>query len=201
MIGLGGFLSQLVVVAIGFIVAGSNLTSRSTDGVSVGGSLAKLGWLLLAIAVLAIIVAAVRRIPMLRRLYERQVRPQLSAGIANFKAVLRTPKKAVQLLGGQLLAQVLFAIAFGAALHAFGYNLSLIELMTINCLASFIGGIMPVPGGLGVVETGLIAGLTAFGIPQEAAVATTFLYRLCTSYLPPIWGWLALRWLHQRDYV
>jgi uncharacterized protein (TIRG00374 family) len=71
----------------------------------------------------------------------------------------------------------------------------------INSLASVLGGIAPVPGGMGVIEAGLIGGLTAAGIPQEAAVAATFTHRLFTAYLPPIWGWISLRWLRRNDYV
>jgi uncharacterized membrane protein YbhN (UPF0104 family) len=54
---------------------------------------------------------------------------------------------------------------------------------------------------LGVVEAGLIGGLTAAGVPEEVAVAATFTHRLLTAYLPPIWGWFALRWLRRNSYV
>jgi uncharacterized membrane protein YbhN (UPF0104 family) len=47
----------------------------------------------------------------------------------------------------------------------------------------------------------LIAGLTAAGVSQTEAIAATFTHRLLTSYLPPIWGWFALHWLQQNDYV
>ena len=59
----------------------------------------------------------------------------------------------------------------------------------------------PVPGGMGVIEAGLIAGMTAAGVPQSEAVAATFTARLFTAYLPPIWGWFALRWLRTHDFV
>jgi uncharacterized membrane protein YbhN (UPF0104 family) len=54
---------------------------------------------------------------------------------------------------------------------------------------------------MGVVEAGLIGGLTAAGIPQSEAVAATFTHRMFTAYLPPIWGWFALQWLRRQDYV
>lgn len=54
---------------------------------------------------------------------------------------------------------------------------------------------------MGVVEAGLIAGFTAAGIPDAEAVAVTFVYRLFTAYLPPIWGWFSLAWLRRHDYV
>jgi uncharacterized membrane protein YbhN (UPF0104 family) len=66
--------------------------------------------------------------------------------------------------------------------------------------ASMVGGI-PVPGGAGVVEAGLIAGLTSAGVPQDQAVAAVFIQRLFTAYLPPIWGWVTLAWMRRREYV
>src|SRR5204863_6344132 len=97
MIGLSGFMSQLFVVAVGIVMVGANLTSRTSDGESSSDSLARLGWLLLAVAVIALAVAIARRMPRARRFYEEQIKSQLSAGIANLKKVLRTPKKALQL--------------------------------------------------------------------------------------------------------
>ena len=94
----------------------------------------------------------------------------------------------MQLFGGNLATQLLYAMVLGAALHAYGESLPLLQLVLINCIASFIGGAAPVPGGMGVIETGLIAGFTASGIPEGQAVAATFTARMCTSYLPPIWG-------------
>ncbi len=51
------------------------------------------------------------------------------------------------------------------------------------------------PGGLGVVEADLIAGLTAAGIPEDQAVAAVLIQRFFTSYLPPVWGWATLAWM------
>ena len=48
---------------------------------------------------------------------------------------------------------------------------------------------------LGVVEAGLIAGLTSAGIPQDQAVAAVLIQRFFTSYLPPVWGWATLAWM------
>jgi uncharacterized protein (TIRG00374 family) len=111
------------------------------------------------------------------------------------------PRKAVELLGGNLASEVLFAMTLGAALHAYGQSLPLMELILINCFASLLGGLVPIPGGMGVMEAGLIAGFTAAGVPESDAVAATFTARLFTTYLSPIWGWLALRWLRKRNFV
>jgi uncharacterized membrane protein YbhN (UPF0104 family) len=58
-----------------------------------------------------------------------------------------------------------------------------------------------VPGGAGVVEAGLIAGLTAAGVPEEQAVAAVLIQRFFTAYLPPVWGWFTLTWMRRREYV
>jgi uncharacterized membrane protein YbhN (UPF0104 family) len=65
----------------------------------------------------------------------------------------------------------------------------------------YISLAVPVPGGAGVIEAGLIAGLTSAGIPQDQAVAAVFIQRLFTSYLPPVWGWVTLTWMRRREYV
>jgi glycosyltransferase 2 family protein len=71
----------------------------------------------------------------------------------------------------------------------------------VRTLAAVIGGAAPVPGGAGVIEAGLIAGLTSAGVPQSQAVAAVFIERLWTAYLPPIWGWLTLLWMRRREYI
>ena len=86
-------------------------------------------------------------------------------------------------------------------MHAFGYGLSLPQLLFTITIASMLGGVSPVPGGMGVVEAGLIAGLVGFGIPEDVAVAAVFVQRLFTAYLPPIWGWFTLAWMRRREYV
>ena len=84
------------------------------------------------------------------------------------------------LFGGNLGSQVAYALVLGAALHAYGTSLPLMDLIVINSLASLLGGLAPVPGGMGVIEAGLIGGMTAAGVPQSIAVAATFTARLFT---------------------
>jgi uncharacterized protein (TIRG00374 family) len=92
-------------------------------------------------------------------------------------------------------------LSLGASLHAVGQQASLAIIITVITLASIVGGAVPVPGGIGVVEAGMIAGLTSAGIPQDQAVAAVFIQRLFTAYLPPIWGWVTLAWMRRREYV
>ena len=146
---------------------------------------------------LGIVISA----PKLRTRIRNVLEPQWRAGRDNLRGIMRTPRKAAVLFGGNVASQLLFSLAIEATLHAFGYSLPLLQIVVINSFASFLGGAAPVPGGMGVVEAGLIAGFTAAGIPDAEAVAATFVYRLFTAYLPPIWGWYSLAWLRRHDYV
>jgi uncharacterized protein (TIRG00374 family) len=85
--------------------------------------------------------------------------------------------------------------------HAFGGNISLVEALFVNLTASLIVMFIPVPGGIGVAEGALVVGLTGFGISQDVAFAAVICYRISNFYLPPIWGWGAMRWLEQKGYL
>ncbi len=146
-------------------------------------------------------VGLVLLVPRLRRLARDKLRPKLADVLANLRQLASRPLKVVEVIGGCLAAQLLVALALGASLHAFGEHLSLATILIVLTLASMIGGVSPVPGGMGVVEAGMILGLTSAGIPQSEAVAAVFVQRLFTSYLPPIWGWFVLAWMRRKEYL
>jgi uncharacterized protein (TIRG00374 family) len=92
-------------------------------------------------------------------------------------------------------------VALGVFARAFGYSVGLDELLLISIAVSLLSGLLPVPGGIGVVEAGLTLGLTRVGVPDEVAFAVALLYRLATFYLPPIWGYFAMGWLQRKDHL
>ena len=57
------------------------------------------------------------------------------------------------------------------------------------------------PGGIGAAEATLSAGLIAVGVDKSTAFAIAITLRLCTFYLPPIWGYFSLRWLGNKGYI
>ncbi len=192
---VSGFVVQVVLICVGLIVTGDSfdLSLDGGDGIP--------AWAVAVVLVVVVAASVVLLVPALRRRLRTVVEAQVRLAWGNVHGILATPRKAVELFGGNLVSQVLYAMVLGAALHAYGGSLPLLQLIVINCVASFVGGAAPVPGGMGVIEAGLIAGFTAAGIPQGEAVAATFTARACTSYLPPIWGWFALSWLRKKDYV
>jgi uncharacterized protein (TIRG00374 family) len=159
-------------------------------------------WIILAVILAAGIAAALTAlVPRLRRLASRQLRPHLVAIWANVKTIATEPRKIIYVLAGSTLAQLLVILALGASLHAVGQHASIATLIAVNTFAALIGTAVPVPGGAGVVEAGLIAGLTAAGIPENQAVAAVLIQRFFTAYLPPVWGWFTLAWMRRREYV
>ena len=185
----------LFLASIGFAAGTFHAPANS-------GGHQKIIWVVLAVVLAAGIAAAlITVIPRFRRLASARVRPHLVHIWADVKAIATEPRKIVYVLAGSVLSQVLVALALGAALHAVGERASIATLLVVITLASMIGGAVPVPGGAGVVEAGLIAGLTSAGVPQDQAVAAVFIQRLFTAYLPPIWGWVTLAWMRRREYV
>jgi uncharacterized protein (TIRG00374 family) len=116
-------------------------------------------------------------------------------------ASLRSPTRVVKLLLANLGAEVLFASTLGLVLIALGSSLSLATLLVVNVSVSIFASIIPVPGGIGVSEGALMVGLTAAGIDQDIAFAAAICYRLCTYYLPPIWGWFAFHRLERTGLI
>ncbi|MGZ4705826.1 MAG: lysylphosphatidylglycerol synthase transmembrane domain-containing protein, partial [Acidimicrobiales bacterium] len=114
---------------------------------------------------------------------------------------LRSPRRLGMLFGGNLASDVLFALALGAFTASLGWSIGLTELIFINISVSLLAGLLPIPGGIGVVEGGLTFGLVRAGMPEETALAAVLMYRLSTFYLPPIWGFFALKWLERNKHL
>ena len=174
-------------------------TTSSRGGSTGGGSDAT--FLLMAIVAVAVVVGLVTAVPRFRRMAIVKLQPQVTAARDNLHELRSQPGKLVRLFGGAAGAQVLFAMALGFSLKAYGTSLPMTELIVINTIASLLGGIAPVPGGLGVIEAGLIAGLTAAGVPDTIAVAATLTQRMFTCYLPPLWGYPTLLWMRRHEYL
>ena len=187
----------LFIVCLPFAVGDFHKPSTSQSG-----GHENLVWIvLICVLAIAIVLAVVTLVPRVRRLASEKAKPHLVTIWQDIKAIAVEPRKIAYVLGGSLGSQVLIAFCLGASLHSVGEHASFATLIVVLTLAAMIGGAVPVPGGAGVIEVGLIAGLTAAGIPQNQAVAAVFIERFCTAYLPPIWGWATLVWLRRSDYV
>ncbi|MBV8463204.1 MAG: UPF0104 family protein [Acidimicrobiales bacterium] len=189
----------LFLVCLPFALGQLHFT-KSPSGES--GSHSGLVWIiLLAVIGAGVLLGAVFAVPRWRRMAAEKIRPKASEVWSHLRVLSTHPRNLVEIFGGNLAAQLLVAMALGASLHAFGQHLGLATIVVVLTLGSMLGGVSPVPGGMGVVEAGMIFGLVAAGIQESVAVAAVFVQRLFTAYLPPIWGWFTLVWMRKREYL
>jgi uncharacterized membrane protein YbhN (UPF0104 family)/tRNA A-37 threonylcarbamoyl transferase component Bud32 len=153
--------------------------------------------------VLAIVAALVVSIVLLLAVprIRAKVLPPVRQALAGLWTVARDRHKRLELFGGNVGSELLYAIALGATCLAYGVHLNLAELVFVNTVASVLSSLIPVPGGIGAAEASLSAGLIAVGVDESTAFAIALTQRLCTFYLPPIWGYVSLRWLTRKGYV
>jgi uncharacterized membrane protein YbhN (UPF0104 family) len=160
--------------------------------VDVGSDLSALMWIVIA-GVIAVVAAAV--VLIVKKDWREKVVAHLREAFGCLKSVLVAPGKLVRLFGGNVLTEIGWALCLAASAHAYGADLGLAQALVVNMFASVLASVIPVPGGIGVAEASLAAGMMAFGVPQSEAYAAALTHRLATFYLPPIWGWFSLRWL------
>ncbi len=195
--------SSWIAIAVLFLVSlPFSWGSINLEATPQSGGDPKLVWIILAVVVLVALAAGLLlAVPRLRRLAAEKVRPKVRDIWGNLKQVASSPRKLVLLVGGSFAQELLVAMALSVSLRAFDDHLRLPTLIVVITLAGIIGGISPSPGGMGVVEAGMILGLTAAGVSESDATAAVFIQRLFTSYLPPIWGWATLVWMRKREYL
>jgi uncharacterized membrane protein YbhN (UPF0104 family) len=187
-----GFIVQITLILLVVLAgAGSDQLGLSDD--LDGGALR----LVAVIAVLALVaIAIVVAVPRLRARVMPYVAQARDAG-----QVLRSPRRLALLIGGNTFTEVTFSLAILCCVNAYGGSISLASAIFVNEVVAIFAGLMPVPGGIGVTEAALTAALVAVGVPEDQAFAAAITYRICSFYLPPLWGYVSLRWLRRHDYM
>jgi uncharacterized membrane protein YbhN (UPF0104 family) len=111
----------------------------------------------------------------------------VAEGVRGALAMLRRGDPA--LLGA--LAWWTFDVAvLWACFHAFGTPPPL-AVVVMAYFAGMLGNLLPLPGGVGGVDGGMIAAFLAFGVPAGLAVVAVLSYRALAFWLPTIPGLLA----------
>ena len=157
--------------------------------------------LLAIVGVLIVLIAlAVALVGRLRRFVVDWTKRLGTESVAVVRG-LRSPRRLALLVGGNIMSEILFTLALGTFALAMGSTISFADLLLIHLSTSLLAGLVPVPGGIGVAEAMLTYGLIRAGMPDDAAFAAVISYRASTFYLPPIWGFFALRWLERARYL
>jgi glycosyltransferase 2 family protein len=187
-----------VMLLVLLLIFGESSVDLSLTAPSASSGAGKLVWILLGLLVVSVLVVAfvgrVRR-PLVERL--RKWWPEVRGSITG----LRGAHKLRLLILGNVAAELLFSAGLGVFARALDFHISFADVLLINESVALLASFIPVPGGIGVVEYGLMVGLTSAGMSPESALITVLLYRLSTFYLPPIWGFFAFRWLQRNRYL
>jgi uncharacterized protein (TIRG00374 family) len=83
----------------------------------------------------------------------------------------------------------------GVCCHAFGASVPP-AVLVVGYFLGTLGSLLPLPGGIGGVEGGMIGAFVAFGLPPGSAVIAVLAYRAISFWLPTlpgIVGYLSLR--------
>jgi uncharacterized membrane protein YbhN (UPF0104 family) len=105
-------------------------------------------------------------------------------GVVLVRRVLGRPRRHVASLAGFLAFWCADLVAIGASLRAFDADVS-VPALVLAYTTAYVVTALPLPaGGAGGVEAGLSGTLVAVGVPLEAALLATLVYRFFTLWLP-----------------
>jgi uncharacterized protein (TIRG00374 family) len=153
---------------------------------------------IIGIGITAMIIGGLASISHVRRWLTNRIRPMIEQVIPRLATVAQRPAKLAEGFGGILLLNVAYCLCLVAAVRAFSDDLTIAAISFVHLAGSTLGQAAPTPGGLGVVEAAIAAGLTAAGLNPAVAVSATLLFRTVTFWLPTVPGWFAFRNLTAR---
>ena len=114
------------------------------------------------------------------------------------KALVVGTREAVELVRSRNLLVIAGALGYWvwdnavlwATFHAFDYSPP-ITVILMGYLIGQLGGLLPLPGGLGGIDGGLIGTLIVYGVPAAATTAAVLTYRVILFWLPLLLGTVA----------
>jgi uncharacterized membrane protein YbhN (UPF0104 family) len=109
--------------------------------------------------------------------------------------ILRSGNRRV--LGGSFGYWIFDNAVLWATFHAFGMSPPL-TIILLGYLIGQLGGLLPIPGGIGGIDGGLIGTLIVYGAPAAGTAAAVFAYRLILFWLPLVLGGIAFTSLRRN---
>jgi uncharacterized protein (TIRG00374 family) len=187
---VAGFIAQisLIIVIVGFGFGSLNL-DVSTSSVDFDGQL-----LLILLVILVVGIATVAFVPKFRNPVESVIRTTW----VKIGPLLSSPRRLVTVVFANLVRELLFSLTSYTVLAAFGQDVGYADVVLVNVCVALFAGLMPVPGGIGVTEAALTAGYVAIGVDSATAMAAALSYRLITFYIPPCFGYFAMKSLRRQ---
>jgi uncharacterized protein (TIRG00374 family) len=118
----------------------------------------------------------------------------LSGGVAEALTLLR--KRDPLLLFGLVGYLAFDVMILWSTFHAFG-SVPPLAIIWIGYLIGELGGLLPVPGGIGGVDVGLVGTLVLYHVPITSATAAVLAYRALALFVPAVLGSVAFAMLRR----
>jgi uncharacterized protein (TIRG00374 family) len=115
--------------------------------------------------------------------HDSQVHRMVEEITHNRRLMMEQPVKLLFLICLQLTIFVLHSLALLAILHSLGLSIAPLAVLAAYGLALIVSTYTILPAGGGTVEAALTLTLTVQGVPLEAALGATVLFRLCSFWL------------------
>jgi uncharacterized membrane protein YbhN (UPF0104 family) len=112
----------------------------------------------------------------------------LGAGVREAGRVLR--RRDWRVIAGSIGYWAFDNAVVWACFRAFGESPP-ITLVLMGYLIGQLGGLLPIPGGIGGIDGGLIGTMIVYGLPAAATAAAVLAYRVILFWLPLIGGAIA----------
>lgn len=123
----------------------------------------------------------------LRKLVHRGVR-SLDEGVRDAVALLR--RRNPEVLSGSFGYMAFDIVALGCCFRAFGYAPG-VGVLVVAYMIGQLGGLIPIPGGIGGIEGGLIGTFAIYHVPVAASAAAVLAYRAFQLWVPAALGSVA----------
>ncbi len=91
------------------------------------------------------------------------------------------------LIAGLVAYLVFDLMVLWATFHAFGHSPPL-AIVWIAYLIGELGGLIPVPGGIGGIDAGLVGTFVLYGVPITSAASAVLAYRAIALWIPALLG-------------
>jgi uncharacterized protein (TIRG00374 family) len=186
------FIVQVTILIVAFAFGDVNFGFSAPSS---GGN-----WGLIVLIAVAVVVVGIIVLMANTKLRER-VFHIIGEARAALSVLIEEPRRAVMLFSSNFVAQLVLGTTMWLAVVSIGGGVSLGESLAVVVGAVLLGGLAPTPGGVGVQEAVLAAGLVGVGLSSNDATAAAIIYRVVTFALPPLWGAASLGWLRRNDYL
>ena len=106
-------------------------------------------------------------------------------GVTEAVALLREAN--AWLIAGLIAYLVFDLLVLWATFHAFGHSPA-IAIIWIAYLIGELGGLIPVPGGIGGIDAGLVGTFVLYGVSITSAASAVLAYRAIALWVPAVLG-------------